>query len=60
MSNVNIEIRTFLNESINMKAQLKECFSDEKRFITFRAKTAAFNLKNLKQVRAARTGYLSL
>lgn len=60
MSNVKIAIRVFLHESINMKALLKDSFNDDVRFTRFREKTATNNLKNLRQVKACRTGYLSL
>jgi len=60
MSNVKIAVRVFLHESINLKALLKESFNNESSFVNFRTRTAKNNLVNLKQVKAARTGYLSL
>lgn len=59
MGNVTMDIRTFLHESINMKALLKECFADDKRFTAFRAKTAHTSIARYKVVKTVRTGLLT-
>ena len=55
MSNVSLHIATFLHETINMKQSLRDCFSDDERFLNFRKITAKNQLHNFKQLRKART-----